>query len=266
MNAKLLADMYNRPAAPPVEEEIPLLQPADEGPAPDETSLLGILELLLKHPARLDELTRDEARQAQLIPQFLAIVLISFSLFAFGLVLLFNHADRRALPPFLAAHWTGGVGPAFSLWAAYVVGLVAASGVCLPSFYFFGLLAGVQASAVQVTGHIMKGKASTAVMLLGLLPIYVAVVLGMVVFAAPPAKLQLALYLGLALPFFAGLWGVWSIYRGFLALCRSLPGRTREQRTCFLRRLTLAWAATYSVVTPVMIWTLFHWFLARLGG
>jgi hypothetical protein len=135
----------------------------------------------------------------------------------------------------------------------------------LPSFYFFGLLAGVRASAVQVAGHVMKGKASTAVMLLGLLPIYVAVVLGMIVFALPPVELQLALYLGLALPFIAGLWGVWSIYRGFLALGDSLPPAKRYRRTCFLRRLTVAWAATYSVVTPVMIWTLFQWFIARLG-
>ena len=66
-----------------------------------------------------------------------------------------------------------------------------------------GLLVGVRTSVLQVTGHVMKGKASTAVMLLGILPIYVAVVLGMVVFHAPIKDLQLALYLGLALPFVA---------------------------------------------------------------
>jgi hypothetical protein len=181
------------------------------------------------------------------------------------LVLLLDHANRNALPPFLSEQWSAGFGPAFSLWASYTLGLIAASGICLPSFYFFGLLSGVRASALQVTGHIMKGKASTALMLLGILPIYVAVVLGMIVFAAPVENLRFALYLGLALPFVAGLWGVWSIYRGFLTLADTLPAARCERRTCFLRRLTVAWAATYTAVTPVMIWTLWNWFVVRLG-
>src|SRR5262249_33770547 len=154
-----------------------LTPPVDEPPNVDERSLFGILELLLKHPTRLDELARDEERQADLVPRFLAIVLVSFSSFALALVLLLHQADPIALPSLLRASWTGGVGPALSLWLAYTLGLVAASGVCLPSFYFFGLLVGVKTSVVQVTGHVMKGKASTAVMLLGILPIYVAVVL-----------------------------------------------------------------------------------------
>jgi hypothetical protein len=268
MNAKLLDDLYakrsNPLALPP--EVIPEVLPADE-PQPDidEHSLLGIIELLLKHPARLDQLARTEERQPELVPRFLAIVLVSFSVFALALVLLLNQAEREALPPFLRAQWTGNTGPAFSLWSAYTLGLIAATGVCLPSFYFFGLLVGVKTSVLQVTGHIMKGKASTAIMLLGILPIYVAVVLGMVVFQAATGDLQLALYLGLALPFVAGLWGVWSIYRGFLTMADTLPECRRQRRTCFLRRLTVAWAAVYSVVTPVMIWTLWNFFVTRLG-
>src|SRR5262249_40230902 len=106
---------------------------------------------------------------------------------------------------------------------------------------------------------------STAVMLLGILPIYVAIVLGMVVFQAPLLNLEIALDLGLGLPFVAGLWGAWSIYRGFLALADTLPAARRCRRTCFLRRLTVAWAACYSVVMPVMIYTLWNFFVTRLG-
>ena len=67
-----------------------------------------------------------------------------------------------------------------------------------------------------------------------------------------------ALSLGLALPFLAGLWGVRSIYRGFMRLADTLPVRCREQRACFLRRLTLSWAACYTVVTPLMIYSLWN--------
>jgi hypothetical protein len=264
MNANLVHELY-APCDARLERSAPRTETPTDEPQPDERSLLGILELLLKHPTRLDELARDEARQPDLMPRFLAIVLISFSTFALALVLLLNHADRAALPPFLRSAWTGDIGPALSLWLAYTLGLVAASGVCLPSFYFFGLLVGVKTSVLQVTGHVMKGKASTAVMLLGILPIYVAVVLGMVVFHAQLVDLEMALYLGLVLPFVAGLWGLWSIYRGFLGLADTLPESRRCRRTCFLRRLTVAWAACYTVVTPVMIYTLWKHFSAVLG-
>jgi hypothetical protein len=268
MNANLVHNLYaSGPADPAANtDDIPMVEPAD-GPAVhvDEHSLLGLTELLLKQPLRVDALARDESRQAELIPRFLAIVFLSFSVYALGVVLLLNHAEPRALPEVLRERWSNQLGPAFSLWAAYTLGMVAASGICLPSFYFFGLLAGVRVSALQVTGHVMKGKAATAVMLLGILPIYVAVVLGMIVFRAPVDVMEVVLNAGLALPFLAGLWGVWSVYRGFQGHADSLPPCRRERRGCFLRRLTFAWAAVYSAVTPVMIYTLWNSLVSRLG-
>jgi hypothetical protein len=135
----------------------------------------------------------------------------------------------------------------------------------LPSFYFYGLLAGVKVSWLQVTALIMKGKASTSVLLLGILPIYMAIVLGLSVFQAEPSWLRLAFYLGLVLPFGAGLWGVRNIYLGFMGLADTLPPERRVHRECFLRRLTLACAGCYSAVTPVMIYTLWDYFSLHLG-
>jgi hypothetical protein len=66
------------------------------------------------------------------------------------------------------------------------------------------------------------------------------------------------LYIGLLLPFFAGLWGVASIFQGFMRLADTL--RCAVQRVCFLRRLTLAWAACYTAVTPFMIYALWTHF------
>ncbi len=248
--------------APPLAEEALSGQPPGEA---EGRSVLGLAELLLKQPARVDRLAREEARLADLIPHFLTLALASFAAFAAALVLLLNAAPAGARPWFLAADWAaGGAGPALSLALAYTLGLVGATGVCLPSFYFYSLLAGVRVSMLQVTAQVLKGKAFTAVVLVGILPIYVAVVLGLIVFGARASDLQLALSLGLVLPFLAGLAGVRSIYLGFMGLADTLPARRRCRRECFLRRLTLAMAACYTAVTPVMIYTLWKFFVRQL--
>jgi hypothetical protein len=231
----------------------------------DGNSILGLAELLLKAPAQLDARTRDPAHQAELIPRLLTLALASIGLFAVVLVLLLLAAQADALPTILGDHWTDSVRPAIALGIAYPVGMIAATGICLPTFYFFGLLAGVRISVLQVTTHILKGKAATAVLLLGLTPIYLAVTLGMLIFHADSAAMSAAFDVGLMLPFLAGLWGVRSIYVGFLGLADTLPPERRCRRTCFLRRLTVAWAAVYTVVTPVMIWTLYQNLAARRG-
>ena len=244
-------------------DDIP--QPAEDVPIrADDRSLLGLAEMLLKAPAQLDAQTRDPARQPELIPRLLILALISVGLFAAILVLLLRAAEREAVPGILAG-WSDALSPALALGFAYPVGMVAATGICLPTFYFFGLLAGVRITVLQVTTHVLKGKAATAVFLLGLTPIYLAVTLGLLIFHAPPELLTAALTVGLALPFLAGLWGVQSIYVGFLGLADTLPPECRHQRTCFLRRLTVAWAAVYTAVTPVMIWSLYQNLAQRLG-
>jgi hypothetical protein len=231
----------------------------------DDHSILGVAEWLLKDPAHLDVLARNESRQADLTPRFLALGMVSFGLFGVALVFLFLTASVSALPDFLAPRWLANpVSAAVSIWLAYTLGFVLPTGICLPSFYFYGLLAGVRVSWLQVTALIMKGKASTAMMLLGILPIYVAVVLGLSVFQADPSWLRLAFYLGLVLPFGAGLWGVRAIYLGFMALADTLAPERRCRRECFLRRLTLACSACYTAVTPVMIYTLWDYFSLHL--
>ena len=229
-------------------------------PMSGEHSALALAELLLKDRVQVDDMLRDDSRQVDLIPRFLVIVLTSFSAYAWAMVLLLHAAPNGSMPSVLADGWSFAVGPAVGLWLAYALGLVAASGICLPSFYFYGLLAGVKISFPQVVTHCLKGQASTAIMLIGILPIYVAVALGMLIFAAPVVGQQMVLSIGLVLPFIAGLWGVHSIYHGFMRLADTLPGRCRDRRTSFLRRLTLSWAACYTAVTPLMIhalWTHF---------
>jgi hypothetical protein len=231
----------------------------------DDRSTVGLVELMLKSPERLDELTRDESRQAGLVTQFLTISLVGFTIFGVAATVMLNAGVALGT----ARSWPERIPDAFwrdwsfaNLLLAYDIGLIAATGICLPSFYFFGLLAGVKTSMLGVLTHAMKGNSITAVTLVGILPIYLAVVLGMIVFKLPAQLTELTLYGALALPFAAGLNGVQSLYVGFMGLTDTLPPNRRCLRACLLRRLVFAWSACYTAVTPLMVYTLWRHFSA----
>jgi len=248
--------MMNQLGKEPTMLTIPVVEAVDEPNVEvDDPSALGLAELLLKNRRQVDDMVRDENLQAILIPRFLGVAVTSFTVFSLALAMLLSLMPVDNLPGFLKEAWIRSPGQAgVSLWLAYTFGLIAATGVCLPSFYFYGLLSGVRITLLQVTAHIMQGMAATSLMLLGLLPIYVAYVLGMIVFHVTGASIRPMIYIGLALPFVAGLYGVRTIYRGFMQLADTLPPERRCRRSCFLRRLTVACSACYTAVTPVMIY------------
>ena len=272
MNATLIQDLYadvqSRPrndSAIDLPEVLAVEQPLDGAPSEGtDRSTLGLVELILKSPNRADALSREENRQVVLIPRYLAIALASYLLFSIAMLIILNAASADAYPhrllPVPRAGWTDASG--LALIVAYNLGLVAATGICLPSFYFFGLLAGIRMSMLQIVGQVLRCKASSAIVLLGILPIYVAVVLGLAVFEAPTNALELCLYAGLVLPFVAGLAGVRALYNGVMGMAETLPPERRCRRACFLRRLTISWAACYTAVSPVLIYRLWE-FLAN---
>lgn len=236
---------------------------------PDETpaSAMSLVEMLLKSEKRVDRINRDPANQRELFPRFLLISQVSTLAFALVMVLIINLvpsatltlATGLAIPP---ADWRDG--SALALPLAYNLSIVLAACVCLPSFYFFSLLAGAQITWLQIVSIVGKGMAASAILLLGILPIYVAVVLGMVVLDSPAENLQWTLRLGLLLPFVAGLWGLHAIYGGIMDLNDWHNGPACANRRCFLRRLTLAWAAVYTAVLPVMIYRLWETFAVSM--
>ncbi len=251
------------------------VDPGQNGPA-------GLLELILKAPEQLDQLIRDPSRQAELLPRFLAIALIGFTFFGVAMSLVLSTSSvwpklfpmeayiaGREVTPLLFApasesslltHWLNG--NAWRLIAAYALGLVAATGICLPSLYFYSLLAGVRMTMMDVVLQSLKSKAVAAVTLVGVLPIYATAGLAIAIFQLSPFWRDSLLMLGLILPFIAGTAGTYSLYRGLSGFADTMPVERREQRGCFLRRLVLSWAACYSAVSPVLIFTLWQ----RLQG
>jgi hypothetical protein len=246
-----------------------IAEAAPEQPAGAEPTTLELVELLLKDPAGVDRLNRRADLQGVLLPRFLLIAEASYLLFALVMVLVLNIAPPPAYPqlpglPLPAAHWADAT--AVSLPLAYMIGIILAACVCLPSFYFYGLLAGIKLSWLQITSLLGKGLASNAMMLMGVLPAYVAIVLGMIVLEAPVDWLQGTLLVGLLLPFAAGLWGMRAIYLGMMDQSSVLPPEWLSQRRCFLQRLVLAWTAVYASVVPLMVFRLWEYFAGRLGG
>jgi hypothetical protein len=228
---------------------------ADDTAAPDR----GTIELLLKNRARLDRQLADRTRVAELAPRLLAIALGGFA--AYGLVAtltcnVIQHVHGFWLAGVPAAHWYNL--SAANLPLAYALGLVGANGICLPSFYFYGLLAGLKITFVDVAMHALKGMAAGALALVGVLPIYLAAALSAVVFPASQRMLTCWIVLALALPFLAGTWGAACLYEGFLKLSVTIPIEQRAKRCCLLRRLMLAWTGCYTLVTPLVIYTLWH--------
>lgn len=238
-----------------------------------------LVELILKDRRRLHRLIRRSGAQPELIPKLLAISLAGFVFYGLAMAIVLNAAGVR---PELAAvgDWLGGTATrlirfvplgedvglverwlhsgTFIVPAVYSLGLIAATGVCLPSLYFYSLLSGVRMSMLDVTIHALKSKATSAVALVGILPVYLAIGMAAVVFDVPPPALESTLFLGLILPFIAGLWGSYSLYDGLGTLCDTLPAERRNRRACFLRRLVFSWCACYTAVAPVMIFTLWE--------
>jgi hypothetical protein len=224
---------------------------------------------------------RTGSVSAILLPRLLAIALAGFVLFGMAMSLVLTATGRwpslMRIETWLDiplqsplvfneidsswgnfAPWIGG--EAFVLIAAYAFGLVAASGVALPSLYFYCLLAGVRMTMLDVVVHAVKSKSVAAVALVGILPIYVAIALGVVIFSGDEFLVSATMLLGLVLPFIAGFWGTASLYQGFARLCDAMPTGRAEHRNCFLRRLVLAWSACYSAIMPVMIYSLWEVF------
>ena len=107
-------------------------------------------------------------RQRELLPKFMAVAVACFAIYGVVMTGVLNgfvwHGDYWLphLPPARVGHWSMG-----NLTAAYTLGLIAANGICLPSFYFYGLLAGLRTTMLAIAAQAIKAMASGGLALVG---------------------------------------------------------------------------------------------------
>ena len=244
-------------------------------------SAMQLIEMILKDRSRLERIIHSSSMAAELVPRLLTVALAAFTLFGVALAIVFAalgrdvqlhpiaHRLSRQVENLVDFQQTDAHGPAgwisttvksVKMISAYDLGLIASAGICLPSLYFYGLLAGIKLSMTRVVVQTLKGMATTAVALVGILPIYMAFALAAAVFNFFPDLVNAVLWMGMILPFVAGLFGVASLSAGFSELAERMSATFRCGRACLLRRLVVSWAACYTAVTPVMIYTLWEYF------
>jgi hypothetical protein len=208
----------------------------------------GMFDLVLRGEVRLNRLLRDEAVLPELLQKMLLLSVLGLSIHGVVLGLAAELFEPR---PGLEFYQAGL--PVLWMPLAFVGAFLGALCICLPSFYFYTQLSGLDASFRLVTAQALRAQATTSVLLLGVLPFYAAWLLGTVVGLFDDARL--ALFAGMVLPFAVGLWGIRAVYRGFCALAEHLP-ITHKRRGAFLQRLVLCWGGVYSVVAPVALYRL----------
>jgi hypothetical protein len=209
-----------------------------------------LIDLLLRSPEALDAAL--EQPQAALSTTSRLLPLALGGLLAYGAVQgLLLTESRTAMWPTPVA---GGI-PLFSMGVvglAYVGGFFGAQVAGLPSAWFYAALAGVRVPAARIAGEALRAQATSALVLLGLLPIYLAAGLGLTAIEhsggmAALKTLVIGLF-GFTLPFVAGLAGVIALYRAFGRILRAQAG---EERAAGPLRLVLAWSVLFTAMAPV---------------
>lgn len=208
---------------------------------------MSMFDVILRGKGELDERMKDERALPEIVQRLIGVSVLGLAV----------HGAVVGLVEDLLA----GGQPVAVLWMpfAFVIAFIGALCICLPSFWFYTQLSGLDASFRLVTAQALRAQATTSVLLLGVLPLYGAIALACALGVVQDGGGVVRL--GLFMPFVVGLAGLRAAYKGFITLAEVLP-RTHERRGAFLRRMVLAWGAVYSSVAPVALWRL----IERMGS
>lgn len=215
---------------------------------PVHVSRTRLYDLLIRDDPELDTILMDRRHDVNLLQKLLAIILMGISLYGatVGLAAQFMHLEGEV------EAWVGPV-PLLTLPLALTSAFLLALMVCMPSFYFYAQLSGLDASFRLITTQALRVQARTSILLLGVLPVYTAILLATVVGVLSGGS-GLIIF-GLGLPYVVGLSGLGSLYRSLQRLSQVLPVAHRRRRG-FLSWLVIAWSAVYTAVCPVALyWT-----------
>lgn len=211
------------------------------------TSTDSFFELVLTEGEAMDDLVLDAGRLAGTLQKLVLLSLVGLMVYGAVVGLASGSAD-------LPAWFTRGE-PMIWMPLAFGGAFLAAIAVCLPSFYFYTQLAGLDASFRVITAQSLRVQARTSVVLLGVLPFYAALALGTHLGFDLGLGAEGVAVLGMCLPFVVGIIGIAALYRSFRRLVGRLP-ITHERRGNIILRLVLAWGAVFSAVAPVALWRL----------
>src|ERR1700676_4565850 len=114
MTTKVISGAWNGREASPESggagEDVSEALAVEAAPEANEHATLGLVELLLKDPDRVDSLSREAARHRELIPRFLGIALGSYLLYSAAMLVILNVSPAGAWPrsllPMPAARWS----------------------------------------------------------------------------------------------------------------------------------------------------------------
>jgi hypothetical protein len=207
---------------------------------------LQLFDLLLRGQKQLSDLFADSEDLSPTIRRMLLVSIAGLLVHALAVSTAIHFlAEPRS---FLS----GGV-PFLWMPVAFIAAFLGTLLICLPSFWFYTQLSGLDASFRLCTAQALRAQATTSVMLLGTLPIYFAIALSaaLELFIGPST----AIFIGFALPFVVGLFGIRAVYRGFNDLLVKIP-ITHPRRGDFVRRMVLAWGALYTAIAPVALFRL----------
>lgn len=212
----------------------------------------NMFELLLDDGQELDQAILDGRNYASVLRRLLLVSVVGMGVFAAIVGLIW---PSSGLP--------GGAGlvpPA--LWAPLVLigAFLTAKVVCLPSFYFYTQIAGLDAPFRVIVAQSLRVQARSAVVLLGVAPFYAALALASHTDVIGTGNTLAPALIGVALPFVVGLSGVTSLYRSFRRMVDELP-ITNPSRVKFVMGLVLCWSAAFSAVAPVALYRYAEFFI-----
>ncbi|MFW5967711.1 MAG: hypothetical protein ACOCV2_09350 [Persicimonas sp.] len=206
----------------------------------------GFLDRIMSDGEAMDDMLLDENRVGEAIRQLL--VILCSGLGVYGLVFAgfhWQHASEEDPALFLVTP------------LACVLGFLLAKAVCLPSFYFYTQLSGLDASFRLITGQALRVGARVSILLLAFTPAFAALALYTTMIPEDTAWTVIVLmgsYLvGMTAPFLLGLFGAISLYKSFKRLRERLP-ITRKRRFAVITRLVVAWSAVFLVTAPVAVY------------
>lgn len=227
----------------------PVVEPVEEMPAVRPP----MFDLVLRRPRLLDRVLRDEGSLSKAVQDLASLSVIGLAVFGLVVGASAQLVRDRLVP---GSFFASGL-PAVWMPLSFVLAFIGAICICLPSFYFFTQLSGLDASFRMVTAQALRGVATTAVLLLGASPFYAAWVLGSVVGVFQ--DIDATLMVGMLIPFVVGLFGVGSVYRAFRSMVDVLPV-THPRRGNFVQRMVLAWGALFTAIAPVALYRAGEWF------